>query len=49
MERGVKEVTTASSKVYGFERHDRYVRAGLKSQSLAPKPNSKKAMSGMVI
>ena len=49
MERGVKEVTIASSKVYGFERCDGYVRAGLKSQSLAPKPNSKKAMSGMVI
>ena len=49
MERGVKEVTTASSKVYGFERRDGYVRAQLKSRSLAPKPNSKKAMSGMVI
>ena len=49
MERGVKEVTIASSKVYGFERLDGYVRARLKSRSLAPKPNSKKAMSGMVI
>ena len=27
MERGVKAVTTASSKVYGFERRDGYVRA----------------------
>ena len=45
----MKEVTTASSKVYGFERRDGYVRAQLKSRSLTPKPNSKKIMSGMVI
>ena len=33
MERGVKEVTIASSKVYGFEGQDRFVRAQLKSHS----------------
>ena len=49
MEKGMKEVTIASSKVYGFERCDGYVRAQLKSRCLAPKPNLKKAMSGMVI
>ena len=49
MKRGVKEVTIASSKVYGFERCDGYVRAQLMSRSLALKPNLKKAMSSMVI
>ena len=49
MERGVKEVTAASSKVYGFERRDGYIRARLQSRNLVPKPKSKTAMAGMVV
>ena len=48
MERAVKEVTIASSKVYGYEWQDVYIRSRIKSRDLVPKPKSKKAMAAMV-
>ena len=48
VERAVKEVSNAASKVYGFERRDGLIRAKLKSRKLVSKPNSKKDFVGML-
>ena len=48
-ERAVKEVTNASSHVFGPERRDGYIRAKIKSRKLFPRNETKKDLEALII
>ena len=47
-ERAIKITTEASSKVFGFENRDGYIRSQLKSRNLVSEITSKKSLFGML-
>ena len=49
IERAIKEVTTASNTVFGFERRDGFVRARAESRELMPVISSKKNLAAILL
>lgn len=49
IERAVKEVTSASEIVYGFERRDGFIRGRTENRSLMPSLTSKKALMNLLV